>query len=297
MIYLVKSSLSSDTAINKWVTLFRNIQQAVEATILKETAANDIKHIIRRGSSGGLTRRIDEIAESIIIGFLESAGIEGQMLSEEAGILQFGKSNNNWLFLDPIDGTINAVQGIPFYNMSICVGDGPTLSDTKITFIHNFATNTEYLGIRGRGAFRNKIPVSPSSRTQLNGGVIGARMSTHDWQTIWPRIYKRATRNQKIQDHLIDNKIHIRQLGAISEEICFSGVGVYDAYIDLRGTLRLQDVTPALAFVDIAGCMITDINYCIAEEPILPNSTSSLIISGNPTLHKHLLEGINLDIP
>ena len=90
MINLVRSLFSSDAVINKWVTLFRKIERTVEDKVAKEMATASIKNIVRRASSGGLTRRIDEIAESSAIDLLQLAGIEGQLLSEESGILEFG---------------------------------------------------------------------------------------------------------------------------------------------------------------------------------------------------------------
>ena len=66
------------------------------------------------GADGTPTKYIDKFAEDIAIDFIKKSKLNVNILSEEAGFLDF---NGDYTFiLDPIDGTRNAVRGIPIYS-------------------------------------------------------------------------------------------------------------------------------------------------------------------------------------
>src|SRR5438093_6203908 len=63
------------------------------------------------GAYGTPTQAIDKAAEDAVLHTLEYDGSDLNVLSEEAGFVDRGGSRT--LILDPIDGTYNAVRGIP----------------------------------------------------------------------------------------------------------------------------------------------------------------------------------------
>ena len=64
------------------------------------------------GYSGAPTSRLDRVAEDAILRQLEYDGADLNVLSEEAGFVDRGGSRT--LIVDPVDGTYNAVRGIPW---------------------------------------------------------------------------------------------------------------------------------------------------------------------------------------
>ena len=46
--------------------------------------------------------------------------------------------------IDPIDGSLNAKRGIPFFSLSIAVADGPTMDDVHFGFVHDFGSGEEW---------------------------------------------------------------------------------------------------------------------------------------------------------
>ena len=80
------------------------------------TFDGDPAAVVGRGAYGTPTQAIDRVAEAAILRRLESEGADLNVLSEEAGFVDRGGSRT--LIVDPVDGTYNALRGIPFYATS-----------------------------------------------------------------------------------------------------------------------------------------------------------------------------------
>ena len=65
-----------------------------------------------RGAGGDISRRIDLIAEKTVIDLIRKRGIEATIIGEECGRIE-GKQG--YVIIDAIDGTTNAICGIPFF--------------------------------------------------------------------------------------------------------------------------------------------------------------------------------------
>ena len=78
--------------------------------------------VVGDGEGGDETTAIDAAAEKVILERLQ--GIDGTtIVSEEVGILGDGPTR---IVVDPIDGSLNAKRGIPFFSVSIAVAEGST---------------------------------------------------------------------------------------------------------------------------------------------------------------------------
>ena len=69
-----------------------------------------------RGAGGDISRGIDLIAEETAIDAIRKQGIEATIIAEECGRID-GKEG--YVIIDAIDGTTNAISGIPFYCCSV----------------------------------------------------------------------------------------------------------------------------------------------------------------------------------
>ncbi|MCD6467816.1 MAG: sugar kinase, partial [Thermoplasmata archaeon] len=104
------------------------------------------------GADGTATEYIDKIAEDIAIKYVRKSKVAVNILSEEAGFLDFGGEYT--LIIDPIDGTRNAVRGIPFYATSIAVGKD-TLNSVEYGIVMNIPTGDTYIAEKGEGVYLN----------------------------------------------------------------------------------------------------------------------------------------------
>src|SRR5205807_1603241 len=100
----------------------------------------------------------DRLAESVALARLEltaAAGERFSILSEEIGRRGHGA---DWplVLIDPIDGSLNAKQGIPVFAVMLALLEGPTLGETRVGYVLNLATGDTWHAVRGGGAYRNQ---------------------------------------------------------------------------------------------------------------------------------------------
>ena len=70
---------------------------------------------------------------------------------------------------DPIDGSLNAKRGIPFFSLSLAVASGPRMDDVELGFVHDFGSG-EWVARSGGGAFLNGVPLDgpgPKERVEI----------------------------------------------------------------------------------------------------------------------------------
>lgn len=112
------------------------------------------KNVVGIGASGDTTYQIDKVAEDLILSGLDESGEALTIFSEEAGIKDI-KGGGKKVLIDPIDGSRNAVSGIPFYCTSIAVVDGNTVGDIELAYVLNLVNGDEFWAERGGGAYLN----------------------------------------------------------------------------------------------------------------------------------------------
>ena len=72
------------------------------------------------------------------------------IVSEEVGRVGNGAT---LVVVDPIDGSLNAKRGIPFFSLSIAVAEGgETMDDVFFGFVHDFGTGEEWTAHARRAA-------------------------------------------------------------------------------------------------------------------------------------------------
>ncbi|MFH0816603.1 MAG: inositol monophosphatase family protein [Methanobacteriota archaeon] len=123
------------------------VQKAVQST---DGAFEDVD--VAMGADGTPTTRIDKIAEDAVLKVLAKHGNPLNVLSEECDFQDNGREMT--LVLDPIDGTVNATSGFPFYAVSLAVGSRD-LDGVAFALVRNLATGETFYAGKGMGAFRN----------------------------------------------------------------------------------------------------------------------------------------------
>ena len=108
------------------------------------------EQVLGTGEGGDETTAIDQAAEDAIVERFRATG--ASIVSEEAGIIE---GSDTVLVIDPIDGSLNAKRGIPFFSLSIAVAEGETMGDVVFGFVHDFGSREEWTARRGEGAWLN----------------------------------------------------------------------------------------------------------------------------------------------
>ena len=104
--------------------------------------------MIRMGADGTPTKLIDQVAEDCVVDFLSENPLCRTLISEELGKREFDGEDGT-IFLDPVDGTYNAVNGIPFYALSIAYAVGGRVDKA---YVRDLANGETFSAIRGKGA-------------------------------------------------------------------------------------------------------------------------------------------------
>jgi len=232
------------------------------------------------GAGGDVKKKIDLAAEKALIDTLQEYDTSCTLISEESGTRKIGKEPSKYTVItDPLDGTTNALRGLPFMATSLAVSRGSYLKDVETALVTDVIHNVTYTAQRGQGAFKNNEEIEPSKASSLEEAVIGVDFNT----------FKAG----EIVDQMIgvfERTRHLRHLGANALEICYVADGTTDAFIDLRGKLRVTDVAAAQLILREAGGMITTPEGKDLDAPLSAAQRVSFIATANKTIYDKILK-------
>lgn len=213
------------------------------------------------GADGTPTQHIDQVAEDVALDVIDG---RANVLSEEAGFIDNGCRHT--LVLDPIDGTRNAVNGVPFYCTSIAVGQR-RLSDVVYGLVRNLPTGDTYTAEKGEGSACNGRPMEVRTRHEpLFSLVLGTSGSEQTWQQV--RHY------------------HIRALGAAALEMSLVAAGALDAYYQANEYLRVTDFAAGALLIREAGGAVYDSNGQELDVPLDLEVRSSVLAVAGPEIRE-----------
>src|SRR3954454_1929882 len=131
---------------------------------------SDREPVLRTGEGGDDTTAIDGAVEDAVVSRFDADGGDFTLVSEELGIRPPTEGGSTWVVLDPIDGSINAKRGLPFFALSVAVAEGGTMGDVVFGYVYDFGTGEEWTSERGGGAWLNGARLAgepPKDRIEL----------------------------------------------------------------------------------------------------------------------------------
>lgn len=140
------------------------------------------------------------------------------VLGEEGGE-SAGGSTVRWI-VDPIDGTVNYVYGIPVYAVSLAA---EVAGQVVAGVVRNVATGDEWTATRGGGAWRGGRRLTGSPVADLGQAMVATGFG-YD-----PR---RRGHQAAVVARLLPLVRDIRRFGAASLDLCFAAEGWVDAYYE-----------------------------------------------------------------
>ena len=122
--------------------------------------------------------------------------------------------------VDPIDGTVNYVYGIPHYAVSIAAEvEGTVVAGV----VRNAETGEEWTAVRGQGAWRGGLRLAGSSVTGLDQALIA---------TGFGYAAARRAHQAAVVARLLPVVRDIRRFGAASLDLCAAAEGRVDGYFE-----------------------------------------------------------------
>jgi len=198
------------------------------------------------GAGGDRTMELDRAAEAVAFGRLQGAADDGErfsVLSEEAGRRSFG-ADYPLVLVDPVDGSLNAKQGVPFFGIMLALLDGPTVADTVAGCVVNLVTGESWTAIRKQGAWRGGQPIEvqpPQDRGRIE--LLGLESN--------PRALAAAKA-------LVEKSSKIRILGSMALSIAHTAAGGFDAFC-APVPMRVFDMTASLLVLAETGGVASDL--------------------------------------
>lgn len=195
-----------------------------------------------------LVSEVDIAVERQVREFLQSRTPEIGFLGEEEG--RVGNDGRLMWALDPIDGTINFLHGLPLYAVSL----GLVADETSVLgIIHMPSLGTRYTASLGRGAHVDGDPIRPSSTTSLADAVV----AIGDYAVGDDAARKNRLRFE-VTKLLASKAQRVRMHGSAAIDLAWLAEGRLDAVI--IGSNKPWDVAAGVAIAREAGAQVLDLD-------------------------------------
>jgi myo-inositol-1(or 4)-monophosphatase len=258
--------------VTDWLAFCREATAAVDRALEELPTRAEREPVTGLGEGGDETTAIDAAAEGAIVALLErlhADGAEFTLVSEELGERSFG-SGATRVVLDPIDGSLNAKRGIPFFSLSVAVAEGETMGDVDFGYVFDFGTREEWTAQRGKGAF-------------LNGKALDGAGPKDEIEVL----SFEATRTDLVAERvaaMVGLAYRTRIMGSLALSLCHLAAGRVDAVCSLKPA-RSVDIAAAQLLVRERGLAI-DLpeDTPFAEAPLDVAARSRVVAAATPEL-------------
>lgn len=171
-----------------------------------------------KSSATDVVTRADLASEALIRDRILAARPDDGFIGEEGEDVT-SSSTVTWV-VDPIDGTVNYLYGLPHYAVSIAARVG---SQTVVGVVRAPVLDVEFWAIRGRGAFAGEAPLHVRHQLDLPAALVATGFG-----------YEAAIREQQARAvaALLPQVRDIRRLGSCALDICGVAQGSVDAYVE-----------------------------------------------------------------
>ncbi len=194
-----------------------------------------------KSTATDLVTQVDRATERWLVEHLAATRPDDAVLGEEGGARP-GSSPVRWL-IDPIDGTVNFVLGIPHYAVSVAAElDGEVVAGAVVDVV----SGETFRARRGAGAWLNETALGGPRDVPMERAVIGTGFG-----------YDAAARTRQISivAELLPRIADIRRMGAASLDLCSVAAGRLDGYFEAG--LNPWDYAAGALIAEEAGCRVT----------------------------------------
>ena len=217
---------------------------------------------------GDFVSSADKRTEKILIDELQKAHPEYGIITEESGYVNESNTNNRYI-IDPIDGTLNFLNGIPQFAISIGYEEN---NEIKCGVIFNPIMNEMFCAEKGNGAYLNNSRIRVSKQKKIKDALI---------VTGGPR------GGSKIKDKIFSEYINVsknvsnvRKFGSAALDIAYVACGRFDGY--WQRELNYWDIAAGIIILKEAGGSI-DFFEEQGDQPLKKN-----ILATNFNIHQEL---------
>ncbi len=222
---------------------------------------------------GDFVSSADKRTEKILVEELQKAHPDYGIITEETGIINKSNTENKWV-IDPIDGTMNFLNGIPQFAISVGYEEK---GEIICGVIFNPIMNEMFIAEKGNGAYLNNSRIRVSKKKKLKdallvtGGPKGA-------SKIKNKIFSEYV-------NVSNNVSNVRKFGSAALDMAYVASGRFDGY--WQRELNYWDIAAGIIIIKEAGGFVD----FFEEDKNLPLKKN--ILATNSHIHGELQDLIN----
>lgn len=194
-------------------------------------------------SLNSLVSFVDVEAEKMLVAGLRNILPEGGFITEENTVDHLSNGPWKWI-IDPLDGTTNFLQGVPFF----CISIGLVFEhDIQLGIVYDVVHEDYYHATKNSGAFLNDNPIEVSSKTKFEQAVLATGFPYEKYTSGAPMY--------TMLESVIREARGVRRLGSAALDLSLVARGTFDGYYEAR--LNPWDVCAGILLVREAGGKVT----------------------------------------
>jgi myo-inositol-1(or 4)-monophosphatase len=210
----------------------------------------------------------DHRAEKTLFEELQHARPKFGFIMEESGIVEGSDNSNRWI-IDPLDGTLNFLHGLPHFCISIALE-----RDREIFagVVYEPITDQLFWAEKGQGAFLNDNRLRVSSRRDMSESLFATGI---------PFAGREGHKEFLTQlENVMAVSAGVRRAGSAALDLAYVAAGRYDGFWEQN--LNSWDIAAGIILVREAGGTVTDFD---GKNDMLSNGS---IIAANHDMHRPL---------
>tara|TARA_B100001027_G_C16250519_1_gene324166 strand:- start:245 stop:991 length:747 start_codon:yes stop_codon:yes gene_type:complete len=225
--------------------------------IIRDFGEIENLQVSKKGPKDFVTKT-DKRVEKILIEELSKTKKNYSFITEETGKILNKNKDIFWL-LDPIDGTINFLHGIPHFAISVALQIN---NEIAIGLIFDPIKNEIFYAEKNNGSYINNNRIRVSKKSNLDECLFAS--NNDGVKSIYP-------------------KLNTRNTGCAALDLAYVGCGRFDGYF--HNNINIWDIAAGKIIIEEAGGRVNDINKF--------NINKINIRAGNPSIYDKMLKKLN----
>ncbi len=225
--------------------------------IIRDFGEIENLQVSKKGPKDFVTKT-DKRVEKILIEELSKSKKNYSFITEETGKILNKNEDIFWL-IDPIDGTINFLHGIPHFAISVALQIN---DEIVIGLIFDPIKNEIFFAEKNNGSYINNNRIRVSKKSNLDECLFAS--NNDGVKSIYPRLNTRNT-------------------GCAALDLAYVGCGRFDGYF--HNNINIWDIAAGKIIIEEAGGKVNDVNMF--------NINKINIRAGNPSIYDKMLKELN----
>ena len=225
--------------------------------IIRDFGEIENLQVSKKGPKDFVTKT-DKRVEKILIEELSKSKKNYSFITEETGKILNKNEDIFWL-IDPIDGTINFLHGIPHFAISVALQIN---DEIVIGLIFDPIKNEIFFAEKNNGSYINNNRIRVSKKSNLDECLFAS--NSDGVKSIHP-------------------KLNTRNTGCAALDLAYVGCGRFDGYF--HNNINIWDIAAGKIIIEEAGGKVNDVNMF--------NINKINIRAGNPSIYNKMLEELN----